>query len=257
MFYRTFRLAALAAVVSTGLFLPARSNAGVITSGCVGATSCTFLELLTGGSIQAGDLVFSGFSNFANQGITTKLPDLTQIIVTGVDDGGLDPGPGLVFSLNGQFSVTAGQGMDLLTTFLVGPASSGSNQIKDSSITLQSVMAQGTNSASGVEQVLFEYNGGPEIYTHVVDVRPSESVNILMSSTTFPARDSVYNTLTLRVFPGSDTAGLASLDLFEIRFSQQEGGILPPTIPEPGSLSLMGAGLLFAAALARRRKTVS
>ena len=250
---RFLRSAAMGAVLLMVSFLPQHADAAVITTGCGGGTSCTFLQLLTGGTIQAGDLVFSGFTNFTNQSSTNVIPNVSLITVTGLDDGGLDPGPGLRFTLNGQFSVAFGQSMDLMTTFSVGPASPNSNQIKDSSITLQSVLAEGANSASGVEQSLYEVQGGAQIYEHVVDVRPSENVNILMSSTTFPARDSVYNTMILRVYPGTTTSGTASLNMFEIRFSQ-EG--LTSSVAEPGSLTLLGAGLLLAGALARRRMRV-
>ncbi len=257
MHRRIFRHVGPIAVLSAILIFPLQIEAGVITSGCGGGASCTFLQLLQGGTIQAGDLLFSGFTPFQQNGTTNKNPNVALITVTGLDDGGLDPGPGLFFNLNGQFSVTTGQFIDLFTTFLVGPALIDSNQIKDSSITLTTVSAVGAGTASGVEQTLYESSGGAGIYTHVVDVRPSENVNILMSSTTFPARDSVFNNMILRVYPGSESTGSASITGFAVRFSQQTGGIQPPSpAPEPGSLTLMMAGLLAAAAFMRKRKSV-
>ena len=227
----------------------ASAQAVVITNGCVGGTSCTLFELMQGGSIQAGDLLFSQFSPW-NDLAQGAFVDESLIIVTGLDDGSLDPGPGLRFELNGEFDVTSlsvPSNLDLVMTFLVGPPTPPlnppSNLIKDSSISLVAE-AVGGGSLSGVEQELFEMQGGSLVHTHVVDVG-GDGLSILFSSTEFPARESLFNSLTLRVWPGGN--GVANLTSFDIHFSQQP-------IPEPGAVSLMGAGLLAALALIRKRK---
>jgi PEP-CTERM motif len=235
----------LAIALAAVILIPSGARATVITTGCGGGSSCTLTQLITGGQIQVDDLIFSGFTNFTQNSATTKFPNSSLIIVTGLDDGGLDPGPGLRFELGGQFNVTAGQAMDLITTFLVAEASGSPYLIKDSSITLVSNSASGANSASGVEQTLYEFEGGSDIYTHVVDTRPSEAFNVLYSGTTFDPLESIFNSMTLRVYPG---AGNATLNVFEIRFSEQAA------VPEPGALSMMALGLLSAAVLIRRRR---
>ena len=253
MLHRSFRSVGLLAVlISIGLIPSA--NAAVMTTGCAGATSCTLLELMTGGSIQAGDLVFSDFSPWlvSDYGAVNE----TNVIVTGLDDGSLDPGPGLLFTLNGEFDVNSimnPAGLDLTMTFLVGPPdpplNPPSNLIKDSSISLVAT-ATGGGSLSGVEQELYDMQGGDLVHTHVVDVG-GNGLNITFSSTEFTATDSLFNSLKLRVWPGSN--GTANLTSFEIHFSQQEPDTPPATVPEPGSLSLMAAGLIAALAMIRKR----
>ncbi|MEZ5365926.1 MAG: hypothetical protein R2748_27240 [Bryobacterales bacterium] len=109
--------------------------AAVITNGCANVNvSCTFVELLGGATIQTNDLVFGDFSPIHVLGFGyARIPDLRNIVVYGLDDGGLDPGPGLLFDLGGQWNLGPRGLIDYETSFTV---TSFGNVIKDSSLDL-------------------------------------------------------------------------------------------------------------------------
>ena len=228
------------------------ANATVITTGCANVNvGCSLLELLTGGTIQTNELVFSAFTPINVLGFGyAQYPNIANVYVYGLDDGGLDPGPGLLFDLNGQWDVT-GQGLiDFETTFNVATVG---NQIKDSSVILDpSTSASGAGSESGVEDYLFEFAGGPAIYRLVADLRPSEGFNVMSVQTQFAPRDAVHGVLSFRVNGGG--TGSAFLDQFILRFSQTDGDTQPPSpVPEPGTLTLMGSLIALAITRGRRR----
>ena len=240
-------------IVAAAVFLTGASpaSAAVITTGCANTNvSCTFLELMAGGSIQTNELVFSGFTKYTILGFQfAQFPNVANIHVYGLDDGGLDPGPGLLFDLNGQWNVT-GQGIiDFETTFNVSTVGS---LIKDSSVILDpSTSANGPGSKSGVEDYLFEFAGGPPIHRLVTDIRPSENFNVTSVQTQFAPRASVHGVLSFRVTAGGSTGGSAYLDQFILRFSQVESAA---AVPEPSTLSLLLAGSALGIAIARRKR---
>ncbi|MCB9386117.1 MAG: PEP-CTERM sorting domain-containing protein [Bryobacterales bacterium] len=239
------------------MIAPAESSASIVLTGCANSGYCTYSELLQGGTIQTNDLIFTDFTRFVTLpgAQTNRSPNTNLIQVSGLDDGGLDPGPGLLFTLNGQFDVTTGFYMDLISSFIVWSTPTSPYSIKDSTITLNVVSANGTESAAGVEQILYESNGMDILFTHTVDVRPPD-VEVLTSHTEFDPRDMIFNTINLRVYPGTDTFGNASLQQFEVRFSQSLDPQIGDPVPEPGSITLFGAGLLAALTIMRKRKQV-
>ncbi|MCB1021302.1 MAG: PEP-CTERM sorting domain-containing protein [Acidobacteria bacterium] len=230
-------------------------RSSVITTGCANVNiSCTFAELLTGATIQTNDLVFSGFTRIHILGFGyAQIPDLRNIIVYGLDNGGLDPGPGLLFDLGGQWDLGPRGLIDYETTF--GVTSIG-NVIKDSSVDLgPNTFADGENSAAGAEDYLFEYAGGPAVYRLVADIRPSEAFNEPSVDADIGEYTSLFALLSFRAWAGDSDSGSANLDSFTLRFSQLE--TITSVVPEPSSWALLLAGLGLAGRLRRKRKSHS
>jgi hypothetical protein len=74
-----------------------------------GAQAIPLSELLRpGGSITAGDKLFDNWSViFQDSSTAGRVVNTTNIDVSALNDGGLNPGPGLKFDiLNSEFSVT-------------------------------------------------------------------------------------------------------------------------------------------------------
>ena len=244
-----YALRAFAASIVLLALSPIPSKAVVITSGCANVNaSCTLTELILGGTIQTNSLVFSSFAPIRVLGFGgARFPNINNVVVTGLDDGGLDPGPGLLFDLQGQWNVFGPGLIDFETSFTV---TSLANPIKDSSIDLgPGTFASGSNSASGVEDFLFELEGGPPIFRLVADMRPSDDFYVPSIQTQFAPRPSVFGLLTFRSWAGGTPGGAANLDQFTLRFSQLDA---PDAIPEPTTWTMLLAGLFL---LGRVRRT--
>jgi hypothetical protein len=235
-------------LIAALFLLPAFAPAAVITTGCANTNvSCTLLELTQGATIQTNSLVFGDFTRYRLLGFQGALyPNISNIDVYGLDDGGLDPGPGLLFDLNGQWDVSGIGLIDIATTFNVSTAA---NPIKDSSVELgPGAYASGAGSESGAEDYLFEFAGGPPIYRLVADIRPSDGYDVRYVETDFVPLSSVHGMLSFRVNGGG--SGEAYLDQFTLRFSQVEAF---DVVPEPASLTLFAFGSLALLLLGKRR----
>jgi len=214
-------------------------HTSVITSGCSEAASCTLEELFAGGSLTVNDKVFENWSPGPNE----LDSDFSQIVVTGLDDGGNDPGPGLRYDLNGQASYIGAEfADDWWTTFFYFEVatSDGSAKINGASLTI-------------IDFQLFDGRGGVEIVEYGRNFRGTLSVpNIydpppLYDSTSFDSQSRIQIETELRIYAFQQFAG-GSIDSFEQRFSQT-------VIPIPPALWLFGSGLLGLVGMARCKKT--
>lgn len=242
----------LASLLAALILLPASAPAAVITTGCANTNvSCTLLELIQGGSIQTNTVVFTDFTPINVLGFRgAPFPNVSNIDVFGLDDGGLDPGPGLLFVLNGQWDVFGDGLIDFETTYNIATAA---NPIKDSSLELgPATYATGPAAESGAENFLFEFAGGPPVYRLVADIRTASGFDVRYVETDFTPLSSLHGRLSFRV-NGGGGSGEAYLEEFTVRFSQVDAF---DVIPEPTSLTLVGGGVL-ALLWVRGRKSAS
>jgi hypothetical protein len=238
----TFHPKQLPGVAGLVLLLSAAlpAQAVVVTTGCVGGSSCTLAELYAGGTIAINDVLFDSWVlNFDDPGSV----DETTITVTGIDevpDGGdpskatvgldFDIAPPLAFEfLEYDFDFDAS--MVATTRVLTG----ASLELTGFSVAVPADAFVEVNSAlSGV--LLSVDNSGP-----------------LLDAETFPDTASLTVDADIQM-EEFDVGGLPSLSGFDYRFTVMRT-TLPQPAPEPSTLLLLGIAVLGVAA--RRRRTSS
>lgn len=208
----------------------------------------TMTDLLNGGSIVAGDKlfdqweVFDEFStNFDFIGVNTD-----NIEVSALNDGGLDPGPGLHFDiLNNEFLVEGLDGFLEFLDFSFGFRVSVLEpllMIKDNSLDLIEFGLNGDPIFGDVGVFIEEWvhaDGGRllEIGHKDVgaDILDGASATDLHDSANFAPRSEIWVTKNILVW-AEQFGESAELISFEQRFSQV-------AVPEPASLVLFALGL--------------
>ena len=216
------------------------AHAAVTTTGCGGGTSCTMTQLTSGGTITAGSLRFHSFSVLADAGSATINEGV--ITLTGLDDGGFNPGPGFRLNSNGELATAASEDIIYAFSFSVTDVN-GSSTMKDGSLRAGS-NAFGADDLWEVEARVPSTNFLADLRitdgTFVTSTLFDDSLNFAPSSA-ITARHNINLDSTAALATG------ASLDSYTFRVS---------VVPVPAALPLMltGLGVLALSSFRRSRR---
>jgi len=213
-------------------------------------------DLFNGGSIIAGDKLFDQWT--LNYVVTdaddpifpgfTPHPNLSNIDVTPLHDGDLNPGPGLRFDTNGELFVV-GDGffafIDMSFSFralVLDPLL----KIKDNSLIIVEALVDGVfDSGVGITEEIIGSQGNIRGFKDVsIEQFDGELFVDPFDRAEFHPQTEIIVTKNILVW-ASDFEDVASLDVFEQRFSQ---------VPEPSIILLITAGGLMGFAFRSKRR---
>jgi hypothetical protein len=215
----SFLMAAVViALVSTASAAPLCLTGGTLAS----------YQTLGSGGCMIGDLLFSNFSYVGTslgQGNTVAN---TQVLLTPVGSGTLNPGPGIIFSSTGWNVPRGANNTDSFVDSTIGfivSTISGNPVIGDGTLTLSSFTVTGT----GVGHIAETINATP---LQVDSGGPSVSHQVFALTNTV----TVSKDLRVTVPTGNPNSGTAQINSFEEDFSE--------VVPEPATSFLLASGLL-------------
>lgn len=212
-------------------------------------------ELFNGGSITAGDKLFDSWELLFHGASDGRELIAGNIEVTALDDGGLNPGPGLSFRISNDELTVQGDGtyafVDLMFGFRVSVLDSllrvngasleltdgfyswetGEDIFNDVGFYIRETIGTSPWTENlGVNEIEFSFLDG-------------ESIAALDDLTAFLPQSEIWVTKNILVWAGATTDSAGLFD-FDQRFSQTQ-----TVIPEPSTVALMllgGAGLVVA-----------
>lgn len=234
-------IAAIIMALTLGVLAGHEAQASIMTTNCADTdVSCTLDELVNqNASFVINDKTFDNFILLTNQGSF----DLSQITLTLLDDGGLDPGPGFridwsLFSdslpplvseqVRFDFDLSAGAGF-LLSDFSIGVT-------PEVDCDQPSGQCQQTTALTAIAPDL-------DVFQSIFNGFVSQSLDTDLPT---PRLSETFEVNHLTFNRGSSEAANFTDLVVEYRFSQVR-------VPTPGTLALFGLGLLGLGAVGRQR----
>ncbi len=209
-------------------------------------------DLLGGESITAGDKLFDQWEIIFSDSSDGRVYNTDNIDVTALNDGGLDPGPGLRYDIsNGELGIE-GDGLYSYLDFQIGfrvTVLDPELQIKDNSLELTSFELSNPSFLTSVfiEEKVFQDDSLADIFGTKNVFADNLQNQQLYDSVNFSPVNSIYVTTNILIEAG-DIGESASLLGFDQRFSQVK-------VPEPGVLALFGTALACFGYFRRRRSS--
>lgn len=226
----------------------------VVVFTATGARATLLSNLFNGGSITAGDKLFDNWAlvNYVASDSARSF-NAANIDVTALNDGGLNPGPGLKFTVsNSELNVT-GNGIyafvDLMFGFRVSVLDPAL-KIKDNTLAFGnggafwSIASDGSYDAgSYIREDIGTARGLADLGTKNIEfstmadpITGASSTSKISDSAAFAPQSELWVTKNILVW-ATDTTDSAGIFGFDQRFSQA------PAVPEPSTLFLLGGGL--------------
>ena len=212
------------------------AGATVLTTGCASDVECTLTELNDGGTITVDDKLFSNWSvDFISTTSASDVVDPDAIFVSGLDGGGLQPGPGLFFD---SFAAIEANGDGVLQGFVELDFSfdvtvlDTTLSIKDNSLELFETFFNGGGGIVAVFETLLDDNGNFIDEKVVFEDNQFGDFQFFDSAVFSPTQFLNIEVSISALTDFTDTT--AAIDAFSMRFSQ---------VPEPLTLGLFGIGL--------------
>lgn len=218
----------------------------MLTVASLNVQAALLTDLLNGQSITAGDKLFDQWSVLYMDSSDFRTINTDNIIVTALNDGGLDPGPGLKFEiLNNEFLVE-GDGIYAYLDYMFGFRATvlvPGLQIKDNSLYLtdKELLSPSTLASVFIKEDIYTDNtlntalGVKDVEFSIVN---GVAIDKAFDAASFNPQNSIYVTKNILLEAG-DIGESANLMGFEQRFSQVVSA------SEPAMLWVLTAGVIL------------